>query len=136
MGKVTVHKGAQGETPSESIVKAANKPILVTDTLGRSLGVRKMLLLDRMRMFEVIGPENSKNEAYVGYSALAFSVVSIDGDPVARPANKIQLEALVQRLGDEGIEAVAEHFASEAAAAASSPEDEKAALKNGSSTPS
>ena len=116
-------------------VKAANKAVTVTDALGRSLGVRKMPILDRMRMFESIGPENSKNEAYVGYAALACSVVSIDGEAVARPASKIQLEGLIQRLGDEGIEAVADHFASEVQQAVDA-EAEKAALKNVSSTPS
>lgn len=136
MAKVTVHKDAQGETPSQSIVKAANKAVTVTDTKGRSLGVRKMPLLDRMRMFEAIGPENSKNEAYVGYAALACSVVSIDGEEVSRPTSKIQLEALLQRLGDEGINAVADHFESEAKAAVADAEAAKAALKNGSSTPS
>lgn len=126
MPKVTVNKG---ETPSESIVKAANQAVIVTDAKGRALGVRKMPLLDRMRMFEAIGPENSKNEAYVGYAALACSVVSIDDEAVARPANKLQLEAVVQRLGDEGIEAVAGHFAAEVQETLDA-EAEKAAIKN------
>ncbi|QEL14788.1 hypothetical protein [Limnoglobus roseus] len=134
MTKVTVHKDAPSETPSESIIKAANKATVVKDALGRTIGVKKMLLLDRMRMFEVIGPENSVNQAYAGFAALAYSVTSIDGDPVARPSNKIQLESLLQRLGDEGIDAVADHFEKEAKAAKEEA-DANATIKNGSSTP-
>ena len=103
MAKITVH-----ETPSEEIVRAARRPSEVEDANGRKIGIRKMGALDRLKMFEVIGPENSKNEPYLGYAALAFHVGSIDGDPVSRPATKLQLEGLIQRLGDEGMEAVGE----------------------------
>lgn len=94
------------ETPSEAIIKDAQRPATATDAAGRQIGVRRMGPLDRLKMFEVIGPENSKNEPYLGYAALAFHVGSIDGEPVARPATKLQLEALIQRLGDDGLEAV------------------------------
>jgi hypothetical protein len=106
MAKVTVHKDA--ETPSQAIVKAANQPHTRTDASGRTIGIRKMQALDRLKMFEVVGPDNAKNEPYLGYAALAFHVASIDGDPVNRPSNKLQLEALIQRLGDDGMNAVGE----------------------------
>src|ERR1700710_2611680 len=98
MAKVTIHKDTAGETPSQSIIKAANQPTTLTDARGRSIGIKKMNPLDRLRLFEVIGPENSKNEQSAGYGALAFLVTSLDGEPVPRPSTKIQLEALVQRL--------------------------------------
>lgn len=132
MAKVTMHKDPAGETPSQSLIKAANQPATLTDGKGRAIGVKKMNPLDRLRLFEVIGAENSKNEQYVGYAALAFLVTSIDGEPVPRPSNKIQLEALVQRLDDEGMDAIAEHLYGQIA---SEPADE-ADLKNVSSTPS
>ena len=103
MAKVTVH-----ETPTQSIVKAANQTGNRQFGEGRIVGIKKMLPLDRLKMFEVIGPENSKNEPYLGYAALAFHVASLDGEPVNRPATKLQLEALIQRLGDDGMEAVGE----------------------------
>jgi hypothetical protein len=67
-----------------------------------------MQALDRLKMFEVVGADNARNEPYLGYAALAFHVSSIDGEPVSRPTNKIQLEALIQRLGDDGMNAVGE----------------------------
>ncbi len=101
MTKLKMH-----DTPSESIIKAAQQPSDTTDSKGRVIGIKKMGALDRLKMFEVIGADNAKNEPYLGYAALAFHVCSIDGDPVMRPANKIQLEGLINRLGDEGLEAV------------------------------
>ena len=102
MTNVTIH----ADTPSETIVKAANQPTARIDAAGRSIGIRKMQALDRLKMFEVVGADNARNEPYLGYAALAFHVSSIDGEPVGRPTNKIQLEALVQRLGDDGLNAV------------------------------
>ena len=104
MAKVTLH----ADTPSQTIVKAANQLQTKTDAGGRTIGIRRMQALDRLKMFEVVGAENAKNEAYLGYAALAFHVCSIDGEAVSRPSNKIQLEALIQRLGDDGLNAVGE----------------------------
>jgi hypothetical protein len=104
MAKLTVH----ADTPSETIVKAANRPATRTDATGRAIGIKKMQALDRLKMFEVVGADNARNEPYLGYAALAFHVSSIDGEPVSRPTNKIQLEALIQRLGDDGMNAVGE----------------------------
>ena len=112
MAKVTVHTGESvakapaADTPSQAIVKAAAMPQAVTDAQGRTLGVKKLGPLDRMKMFEMVGPENAKNEPYLGYAILALHVTGIDGEPVGRPANRLQLEALVQRLGDDGLDAV------------------------------
>ena len=125
MAKITV------ETPSEAVVKAANEIITVADARGRQIGVRKIGALDRMRLFECAGAENSKNEPYMGYAALAYSVASIDGEPVAKPTKLMHLEALVQRLDDDGLNAVAQHFAS----LAEDSQDAEALLKNAPGTP-
>lgn len=106
MTKVTVHTEPKSDTPTQAFVKAANQGTTASDALGRLIGIRKLLALDRLRMFEVVGAENAKNEPYLGYAALAFHVCSIDGNAVARPSSKRDLEALIQRLGDEGMEAV------------------------------
>lgn len=107
MTQVTMHDA----TPTQAIVKAASQTATVTDARGRSIAIRKLGPLDRMKLFEVVGPENSRNEQYVGYAALAFIVSAIDGEPVARPNSKLALEALVQRLDDDGMDAVARHLA-------------------------
>lgn len=94
------------ETPSGQIVKAANKTATTTDSLERVLTVRRMSALAKMRLFALAGPELSKNEQWVGLAALASSVVAINGDAVT--ANTVrEIEFTVERLDDEGLEAVA-----------------------------
>jgi hypothetical protein len=78
-----------------------------TDARGRVLAVGTIGPRQRLLLFKAIGPVNSKNDPYVGTVSLAYAVISIDGDPVSRPMNEIQVEALVERLGDDGIDAVA-----------------------------
>lgn len=125
------------DTPSEQIIKAANQTDTVTDARGRQLAIRKIGALDRMKMFEVCGPENSKNEAYLGYAALAFSVAKIDDEDLPRIDNKLRLEARIDRLGDEGLDAVGAFFQAEAKVKKQADaETEKQQLKNSSGTPS
>jgi hypothetical protein len=116
MAKVTVHHDAKPETPTQAIVKSANAVQTVTDERGRVLAIKKMKPLDRLKMFEVVGAENSKNEMYLGYASLAYHVASIDGEAVNRPATKMQLEALVQRLDDDGLNAVGQWLEEQAKA--------------------
>ena len=104
MPKVTIHKA--GETPSEKIIKAATDRTVVTDERGRTIEVRKMTPLDRMRMSRAAGPENATNQPYMIYALVACSTASIDGDEMVTPQNQVQLEAAISRLGEEGYEAV------------------------------
>lgn len=131
MTQVTMHD----ETPSQAIVKAASQTAAVTDPRGRSISLRKLNALDRMKLFELVGADNAKNEQYLGYATLAYMVAAIDGESAPRPTTKLQLEAMVQRLDDDGLEAIGNHFAEQAEALKESG-DGTDALKNGSSTPS
>lgn len=58
-----------------------------------------------MQIFAAIGPELSQNQSYWGMAMLAATVVSIDGDRVQMPSSRREIEALVERLGDEGLAA-------------------------------
>ncbi len=93
-------------TPSAAIVQAATKTKTVVDSLGRSITVRKFSALTRMKFAELVGAAAASNAQYLGVAALAAAVIEIDGDRVAFPTSKRELEALVQRLDDEGIEAI------------------------------
>ena len=116
------------ETLSETIVKAANQSTTVTDSRGRSITFKPFNALDRMKFFEAMGAENSKNQEYVQLAAMACVVRSIDGDTIPRPSNKAQLEALVQRLDDDGLEAVMLELQKQAVEAGT--DDAEATLKN------
>ena len=94
------------ETPSGAIIAAANKPVTTVDARGRSIVVKKLVPLARMRLFALAGPKLSENQQWLGYAALASSVVSIDGDPVSCNTLR-EVEFTVQALDDEGLTAVA-----------------------------
>lgn len=83
----------------------------VTDALGRVLEVKRPGALDRLRLFKALGPGLAQNDRYVGYAMLAMCVVAIDDVPVPQPGSEGQVEALVQRLGDEGMVAIGQELA-------------------------
>ncbi len=94
-------------TPSETIAFHSVAVQVVTDEQGRRLALRRMTVLDRLRLFKAAGPLLSQNAPWLGIALLACSVTAIDDIPVPMPANEQQVEALVTRLGDEGITAAA-----------------------------
>jgi hypothetical protein len=104
----------EGLAPSQRIVSEAAREFQVTDRSGRVLQVRRPGPLDRLRLFKAVGPALANNERYVGYAMLAMCVSMIDGVPQPAPATEGQLEALVTRLGDEGMIAVSQGLANAA----------------------
>lgn len=94
-------------TPSETIVREANRRFAVTDSTGRNLLLRRLTALDTLRLFKAAGPELAQNEAWLAMAGLAFSVVEIGGVPVPAPTNEAQIEGIIDRLGDDGLAAVA-----------------------------
>lgn len=107
MAKATVHSGGGNSTPSDTIVKDGAQIFETTDGSGRRITIQKPKALDRYRIMKMIGGENARNQEVLGYATLACSVRSISGDPVQMPNSERQIEVLIDRLGDEGLEAVA-----------------------------
>jgi hypothetical protein len=106
----------QHRSPSERIVAAAIDQRSVTDAAGRTLQLRRMDALDRLRLFKAAGPTLAQNEYWLGMASLACSVTAIDEVPVPAPVNEQQIESLVSRLGDAGISAVAKALHADPAA--------------------
>ncbi len=98
--------------PSETIVASATSPMAVTDAAGRQLVLRRLTVLDKLRLFKAAGPILSQNGPWLGMALLACSVTAIDDVPVPMPVAEQQIEAMVARLGDHGIAAVAEALSS------------------------
>ena len=94
--------------PTAQTLQSARESLTIHDPQGRELVLRKMTALDRLRLFKAVGPLLSQNDAYLGMAILACSVIAIDGVPTPPPVVEAQLEALVAKLGDIGIAAVAE----------------------------
>lgn len=93
------------ETPSQQIVKAANGTATKIDARGRHITVRKLSSLQKIKLHEMVGPDASKVSYYMEAAFYAASVVKIDSEPIARPATKLQLEALIDRLDEDGLAA-------------------------------
>ncbi|MDD2878011.1 MAG: hypothetical protein PHT60_13570 [Acidiphilium sp.] len=81
--------------------------LVVEDARGRQLSVRALTMLDRLRLFKALGNDLAMNDAYLGVASLAASVTAVDGVPLLFPASEAAVENAVERLGDDGIEAVA-----------------------------
>ncbi len=75
----------------------------VVDGTGRRLTVRPLSALDRLRLYKAVGSELAMNDVWFGVAVLATAVRAIEGVPVPLPVSEAQIEALVQRLGDEGL---------------------------------
>jgi len=93
-------------TPSEEVVQDANRIIHVSDARGRQIGIRKMQMSVRRRVLKALSDEMSRKMHYLGLVMLAACVVDIDGDPVALPTTELQFDALIDRLDDDGFEAI------------------------------
>jgi len=117
------------ETPSEAVVKDANRVVYVTDARGRKLGVKRAGgALANFRLCRLLG-EDSANRGLMAYALLQTAVVSINGDPVPFPTSMTQLEALIDRVDSDGMRAVEKVQFDEFGASRSS-EDEAQEAKN------
>ncbi len=94
------------QTPIQAFVAAAQDVRTITDATGRTLTIRRPTTLDRLRLFKAIGPTLAANDRYMGLAMLAFAVIAMDGVPCPQPTNEQQIEAAVERIGDEAIRAI------------------------------
>ncbi len=75
------------------------------DSRGRAIKVRKLSALDRVRLFRALGATDSENKILQTYAATAAAVTELDGAPVPFPSTSLQLDALIGRLDETGLEA-------------------------------
>ena len=78
----------------------------VTDKAGRVLELRRVGVLEQLRLFKALGPELSENRAYMGLARVAAAVAMVDGVPLPFPAQEKAIEAALERLGEDGVDAV------------------------------
>lgn len=123
--RVEVHARPQSAA-EEALELRQAQAVTITDKRGRVIVLRRPGVLAQYRLIEALGNEAASNQTYVGMVLPLLYVESIDRSP-APTASKRQIEALIERLGDEGIEAVGngviEHFGRR------SPDEERAELK-------
>lgn len=99
--------------------------VAITDEKGKKIILKKPNVLAQYHLVEMIG-DSAKNQVYMAMVMPLVYVESVDG-MIMNVTKKSELEALILRLGDEGVSAVMtgvqENFMSKSA------EDEKEKLK-------
>jgi hypothetical protein len=93
--------------PTQTILSECAHIFSTIDKVGRKLSLRTLTALDTLRLFKAAGPVLSQNEPWLAMVSLASSVHEIEGIPVPAPANEAQIEALIDRLGEDGLAAIA-----------------------------
>jgi hypothetical protein len=115
MGTATVRRGAGAAPPSEELAKAAAAPVVLTDGSGRKITLVKPSVLAEFRLVKIMGPELAANTTYMQMILPLIYVQSINDEAVPFPQSDRNVEALITRLGEDGIAAVMsammKHFA-------------------------
>lgn len=115
MAKITLNKSApvEADTPSAQLVRASAAEAKVTDARGRIITLRKPPVLAQLRFIECLG-ESSTNQGYLAMTLPMLYVAAIDGKTEPALVKKSMVEALCQRLDEDGLMAirkgVLEHF--------------------------
>jgi hypothetical protein len=119
MSKVTVKPSiaASAGAATATITKSADAQVIMAGAMQVSL--QKPGVLSHYRIVEVVG-ESAKNQVYMSMVMPLLWITEIDGAPQMAPTTKRELEALIQRLGDDGVNAIMAHVYKDSAAAAAS----------------
>lgn len=92
------------ETPSEKIINHSELQAIIHDDRGRKIVLKKPNILRQYKLVEMLG-ESSKNEVYMRMVLPMLFVESIDDINVVL-SKKSELEALITRLDENGVNAV------------------------------
>ena len=92
-------------TPASRVTVIDERRASVVDSKGRMIKVKKLSALDRVKLFRALGATDSENRMLGSYANTAASVVELEGAPVPFPSTSLQLDALIGRLDEHGLEA-------------------------------
>lgn len=105
VGDAKVTLNSDGSAAPGPALTAAPTEFTISDARGRAIQLKKPGVLAQFRLVEALG-EVAQNQVYMGMVLPLIFVVAIDGEPVVQPASKAEVEALIARLDEDGIEAV------------------------------
>lgn len=91
--------------PSDEVIQQAVATMTVADKRGRTFTLKKPGVLAQYRLIEMLG-DTASNQTFVNMVLPLLFVEAIDGEPVHRITKRSELDALIQRLDEDGIEAV------------------------------
>lgn len=90
----------------------------VTDRNGRVLTLKRPNALAQYKLVDALGA-SAENRVYLGMCIPLMYLTAIDDDQVFQPNTKREVEALIQRLDEVGLQAlnegIGQHYSGEAA---------------------
>jgi hypothetical protein len=81
----------------------------LTDATGRKIAVKALSVVDQAQIMRTAGPAQALNQPYVMMIECLYMVQSIDGNATMRPVNERQVDAALEKLGDDGMARVMEY---------------------------
>lgn len=99
--KVTLNEVA----PAAEVPATDVSDLTIIDATGRKLTIKEPDILAPYRLVEMLG-NSAENRVYMQMVFPFIYLVAIDGDENILLNNKRELEALIQRLGHEGVKAL------------------------------
>ena len=102
-----------GKVKIESREPQASNPreAETVDALGRKIKIKKLKPSERVTLMLMLGSDVAKNEMVFGHAFLAAAVTEIDGATIYRANSLLELNVILDRLDDEGLEAVGAAYA-------------------------
>ena len=97
--KVKVHETAE----VNQAAPMGQQVVTVTDARGRVFSLKEPDVLAPYRIVQVVGGESAENRVYMNMIMPLLYLSTIDGDAVFTPASKREVDALIQRLGHDGV---------------------------------
>lgn len=92
-------------TPSQEAVAKMSATVKVTDARGRVITLKKPGVLAQYRLVDTCG-DSSRNDGYMAMVLPLIYVAEIEGDAVLPLGKRSEIDALIQRLDYDGIEAI------------------------------
>lgn len=93
------------QKPSEKILKNSIDGKLITDSLGRTILLRKPKLLDRFDLMGAMG-KKSDVDGCAGIATAIIHVAKINDLVIECPKNEPDLRWAIDKLANEGLDAV------------------------------
>ncbi|OVE45698.1 hypothetical protein CBW21_21965 [Chromobacterium violaceum] len=108
---MTIHQAAEANT--QTVARAKPQYTELTDSLGRSIKLRKLSPVQESRVTRAAG-NDATNQVYMsGYVFPAAMVAYIDGEPYGLPESVAEIEMVLEDLGSDGLAAINAHFLDE-----------------------
>ena len=85
---------------------------IIIDNIGRKIKLRKVGVLEQLRLYKALGPELSVNTAYMQAAYIAAAVEMIDNVPIFFPINEARLEAILEQIGLDSMALIADVLSS------------------------